>query len=51
MPMSRSKPTIKELVQGFAKNIKQLKSAEYKESSLRLHYLHPFWARTRVGRK
>lgn len=41
--MSRSNPSIKELVQGFAKNIKQLKAPEYKESSLRLHYLDPFW--------
>ena len=31
------------LVQGFAKNIKQLKAAEYKESQLRLQYLDPFW--------
>src|SRR5438105_821236 len=41
--MSRTKSTIKELVQGFAKNIKQLKAPEYKESSLRIHFLDPFW--------
>ena len=41
--MSRSTLTIKELVQGFAKHIKQLKAPEYQESQLRLQYLDPFW--------
>jgi hypothetical protein len=36
--------SIQTLVQGFAKNIRQLKAAEYKESQLRLHYLDPFWS-------
>lgn len=35
--------TIQTLVHGFAKNIKDLKAADYKESRLRLQYLDPFW--------
>jgi hypothetical protein len=35
--------TIKTLVQGFGKNIRQLKAPQYKESQVRLHYIDPFW--------
>ncbi len=35
--------TIHTLVHGFAKNIKELKAADYKESRLRLQYLDPLW--------
>ncbi|HTU88585.1 MAG TPA: N-6 DNA methylase [Gemmataceae bacterium] len=34
---------IQTLVHGFAKNIRELKAADYKESRLRLQYLDPFW--------
>ena len=34
---------IKTLVQGFADNIRQLKSSQYKESQVRLHYIDPLW--------
>lgn len=34
--------TIRSLVQGFARNIRDLKSPDYKESQLRQHYLDPF---------
>lgn len=35
--------TITTLVQGFAKHIRELKAADYKESQVRLHYIDPFW--------
>jgi hypothetical protein len=35
--------TIRELVQGFAQHLRELKSSEYKESQLRLQHLDPFW--------
>jgi len=41
--MTRAAGDIKTLVQGFAQHIRELKSPEYKESQLRLHYLDPFW--------
>jgi hypothetical protein len=42
-PMTRAELDIRSLVQGFAQHIRELKSPEYKESQLRLHYLDPFW--------
>src|SRR3990170_6712885 len=36
-------PRLHQLVQGFASHINELKSSEYKESQLRLHYIDPFW--------
>jgi len=41
--MSGTTCTIKSLADGFARHIKQLKSAEYKESQVRLHYINRFW--------
>lgn len=35
--------SIKTLAHGFADHIKQLKSPDYKESQIRLHYIDPFW--------
>jgi type I restriction-modification system DNA methylase subunit len=34
---------IQTLVQGFAKHIRELKASDYKESSVRSHYIDPFW--------
>ncbi len=41
--MARQVTTIKSLTQSFAKHIKELKAPEYKESSVRQHYIDPFW--------
>ena len=41
--MRRTTTDIRTLVQGFAKNIKELKRPEYKESQVRLHYIDRFW--------
>lgn len=41
--MARQSTTIKTLVQGFARNIKQLKAPDYKETTVRKHYIDPFW--------
>ncbi len=41
--MHETHPEISALVQGFAKHIKQLKAADYKESRARLEYIDPFW--------
>jgi hypothetical protein len=41
--MPENNAGITDLVQGFAKNIKALKSPEMKEAQIRLHYLDPFW--------
>lgn len=41
--MSDTGRAIRELAQGFAQHIRELKAANYKESQLRLHYLDPFW--------
>jgi hypothetical protein len=43
MFMAKSKTTIRDLVQGFSEHIRTLKSPQYQESQLRLHYLDPFW--------
>ncbi len=42
-PMPLPAATIRSLVQGFASHIRELKSPEYKESQVRLHYIDPFW--------
>lgn len=41
--MAATTTDIKTLVQGFAKHLKELKTPEYKESQVRLHYIDPFW--------
>ena len=41
--MHETHPEISALVQGFAKHIKQLKAADYKESRARPEYIDPFW--------
>lgn len=41
--MPNAQTDINDLVQGFARHIKQIKSPEYKESQVRLHYIDPFW--------
>jgi len=41
--MSPGEMTIRKLVQGFAEHIRELKSPDYKESQVRLHYIDPFW--------
>src|SRR5262249_19801310 len=41
--MSRQTNKIRDLVQGFAKHIRQLKAPDYKESQVRRHYIDPFW--------
>jgi hypothetical protein len=41
--MRKTRTDINDLVQGFARNIKQLKAPEYKESQVRLHYIDRFW--------
>lgn len=35
--------TIRDLVQGFGQHIRELNSAQYKESRLRQDYLDDFW--------
>lgn len=41
--MARQIPTIKQLAQGFAQHLRELKAPDYKESQVRLHYIDPFW--------
>jgi len=41
--MSQQSTPIEELVQGFAKHIKALKSPETKEATIRQNYIDPFW--------
>lgn len=35
--------SIRNLIQGFAKHLRELKGPDYKESQVRLHYIDPFW--------
>lgn len=41
--MARQEHTIRSLVKSFAEHIRELKAPDYKESTLRQHYLNPFW--------
>ncbi|NLX14246.1 MAG: N-6 DNA methylase, partial [Phycisphaerales bacterium] len=41
--MSMKSPNISDLVQGFARHIKDLKSSETKEATVRQNYIDPFW--------
>ncbi len=43
MAMPKTQTDINNLVQGFARHIKQIKAPEYKESQVRLHYIDRFW--------
>lgn len=41
--MNSPASSIKKLVQGFARHIKELKAPDYKESQVRKHYIDQFW--------
>jgi hypothetical protein len=41
--MPKKQSDINDLVRGFARNLKQLKTPQYNESRVRLDYIDPFW--------